>query len=122
MLIHNFQFKITLPLNFNLERDILNLPKCNDNELEQNSSLSQFFSCLNYRLISTRCWQPRSQSSSAISDVTSPVKLVGKIRQPRSQSSSAISDVTSPVKLVGKIRLGRLALSRSVPSLLWSLG
>ena len=29
--------------------------------------------------------------------------------QPRSQSSSAISDVTSPVKLVGKIRLGRLA-------------
>ena len=43
MLIHNFQFKITLPLNFNLERDILNLPKCNDNELEQNSSLSQFF-------------------------------------------------------------------------------
>ena len=35
--------------------------------------------------------------------------------QPRSQSSSAISDVTSPVKLVRKIRLG---LSRSVPSLL----
>ena len=29
--------------------------------------------------------------------------------QPRPQSSSAISDVTSPVKLVGKIRLGRLA-------------
>ena len=29
--------------------------------------------------------------------------------QPRSQSSTAISDVTSPVKLVGKIRLGRLA-------------
>ena len=29
--------------------------------------------------------------------------------QSRSQSSSAISDVTSPVKLVGKIRLGRLA-------------
>ena len=27
------------------------------------------------------------------------------IFQPRSQSSSAISDVTSPVKLVGKIRL-----------------
>ena len=27
--------------------------------------------------------------------------------QPRSQSSSAISDVTSPVKLVGKIRPGR---------------
>ena len=54
--------------------------------------------------------QPRSQSSSAISDVRSPVKLVGKIRrgrlanQPRSQSSSAISDVTSPVKPVGKIR------------------
>ena len=44
-------------------------------------------------------------------------KLLGV--QPRSQSSSAISDVTSPVKLVGKIRLG---LSRSVPSLLWSLG
>ena len=43
-------------------------------------------------------------------------------RQPRSQSSSTISDVTSPVKLVGKIRLGHLALSRSVPSLLWSLG
>ena len=32
--------------------------------------------------------------------------------QPRSQSSSAISDVTSPVKLVGKIRRSRL-----VPSL-----
>ena len=31
--------------------------------------------------------------------------------QPRSQSSSAISDVTSPVKLVGKIRLGLFALS-----------
>ena len=31
------------------------------------------------------------------------------LTQPRSQSSSAISDVTSPVKLVGKIRLGRLA-------------
>ena len=30
-----------------------------------------------------------------------------EILQPRSQSSSAISDVTSPVKLVGKIRLGR---------------
>ena len=29
--------------------------------------------------------------------------------QPRSQSFSAISDVTSPVKLVAKIRLGRLA-------------
>ena len=28
-------------------------------------------------------------------------------QQPRSQSSSAISDVTSPVKLVGKIRRGR---------------
>ena len=44
------------------------------------------------------------------------------ILQPRSQSSSAISDVTSPVKFVGKIRPGRLALFRSVPSLLWSLG
>ena len=32
-----------------------------------------------------------------------------KKTQPRSQSSSAISDVTSPIKLVGKIRLGRLA-------------
>ena len=31
------------------------------------------------------------------------------LSQPRSQSSSAISDVTSPVKLFGKIRLGRLA-------------
>ena len=39
--------------------------------------------------------------------------------QPRSQSSSAISDVTSPTKLVGKIRQGNLALSHSVPSLLW---
>ena len=29
------------------------------------------------------------------------------INQPRSRSSSAISDVTSPVKFVGKIRLGR---------------
>ena len=36
--------------------------------------------------------------------------------QPRSQSFSAISDVTSPVELVGKGR--RL---RSVPSLLWQL-
>ena len=42
--------------------------------------------------------------------------------QPRSQSSSAISDLTSPVKLVGKIRRGRLALLRLVPSPLWSLG
>ena len=39
--------------------------------------------------------------------------------QPRSQSSSAISDVTSPTKLVGKIRQGNLALSHSVLSLLW---
>ena len=31
------------------------------------------------------------------------------MKQPRSQSSSAISDVTSPVKLVEKIRRGRLA-------------
>ena len=36
-------------------------------------------------------WQPRSQSSSAISDVTSPVKLVGKIRA-RFQASSGHSD------------------------------
>ena len=36
-----------------------------------------------------------------------------------SQSSLAISYVTSPIKLVGKIRQGRLALSHSVPSLLW---
>ena len=35
-------------------------------------------------------------------------------QQPRSQSSLAISDVTSPVKLVGKIR----AVSHSVPSFL----
>ena len=48
MLIHNFQFKITLPVNFNLARDILNLPKCNDNELVQNSSLSQFFFLLKF--------------------------------------------------------------------------
>ena len=47
MLIYTFQFKITLPVNFNLESDFLNFPKCNDNELVQNSSLSQFFSCLN---------------------------------------------------------------------------
>ena len=31
------------------------------------------------------------------------------LTQPRSQSSSAISDVASSVKLVGKIRRGRLA-------------
>ena len=37
--------------------------------------------------------QPRSQSSSAISDVTSPVKLVGKIRyRARFQASSGHSD------------------------------
>ena len=29
--------------------------------------------------------------------------------QPRSQSSSAILDVTSPIKLVGKVRRGPLA-------------
>ena len=33
--------------------------------------------------------------------------------QPRSQSSSAISDVTSPVKLVGKIRPGRARFQAS---------
>ena len=43
----HFSVQITPPLNFNLERDILILPKCNDNELVQNNSLSQFFSCLN---------------------------------------------------------------------------
>ena len=39
-------------------------------------------------------WQPRSQSSSAISDVTSPVKLVGKIRPGRArfQASPGHSD------------------------------
>ena len=39
-------------------------------------------------------YQPRSQSSSAISDVTSPVKLVGKIRPGRArfQASSGHSD------------------------------
>ena len=36
------------------------------------------------------------------------------ILQPRPQSSLAISDMTSTVKLVGKIRRGRLPLSRSV--------
>ena len=53
---------------------------------------------------------------------TAKLKMITTILrkfQPRSQSSSAISDVTSPVKLVGKIRPG---LSRSVPSLLWPLG
>jgi len=35
--------------------------------------------------------------------------LVIVIVQPRSQSSWAISDVTSPVKLVGKVRRRRLA-------------
>ena len=43
-------------------------------------------------------------------------EVVQWIEQPRSQSSSAISDVTSPVKPVGKTSLGRLVLSRSVPS------
>ena len=35
--------------------------------------------------------------------------------QPRSQSSSAISDVKSPVKLVGKIRLSPIALGSKPP-------
>ena len=35
-------------------------------------------------------------------------KIRGPFDQPRSQSSSAISDVTSPDKLVGKIRLGQI--------------
>ena len=42
-----FSVQITLPLNFNLKKDILILPKYNYNELVQNNSLSQFFSCLN---------------------------------------------------------------------------
>ena len=42
----HFSVQITLPLNFNLERDILILPKCSDNEFEQKNSLSQSFSCL----------------------------------------------------------------------------
>ena len=42
---------------------------------------------------------------------SSPVHILSyaiynAFQQPRSQSSSAISDVTSPVKLVGKIALG----------------
>ena len=41
----HFSVEIILPLNFNLERDILILPKCNDNELVRNNSLSQLFSC-----------------------------------------------------------------------------
>ena len=43
--------------------------------------------------------------------------LVSKVAndQPRSQSSSAISDVTSPVKLVGKIRQGKFALGSKSP-------
>ena len=37
--------------------------------------------------------------------------------QPRSQSSSAISDVTSPVKLVGKIRIARTGLGTRLPGI-----
>ena len=37
-------------------------------------------------------------------DVWASVTSKARQSQPRSQSSSAISDVTSPVKLVGKIR------------------
>ena len=43
------------------------------------------------RVVSPGTNQPRSQSSSAISDVTSPVKLVGKVRT-RLQASSGNSD------------------------------
>ena len=43
------------------------------------------------RVVSQRTHPPRSQSSSAISDVTSPVKLVGKVRT-RFQASSGNSD------------------------------
>ena len=38
--------------------------------------------------------------------------------QPRSQSSSAISDVTSPVKLVGKVRRA-IALGSKLPPVTW---
>ena len=51
-------------------------------------------------------------------DETTMLKRQQKIK-PRPQSSLAISDMTSTVKLVGKIRRGRLPLSRSVTSLLW---
>ena len=40
----------------------------------------------------------------------SPRREAKECHQPRSQSSSAISDVTLPVKLVGKIRLARTGL------------
>ena len=43
------------------------------------------------RVVSQGTNQSRSQSSSAISDVTSPVKLVGKVRT-RFQASSGNSD------------------------------
>ena len=42
-----------------------------------------------------RNFQPRSQSSSAISGVTSPVKLVGKIRQGR-QANNGKSKMATP--------------------------
>ena len=48
----------------------------------------------------------------------SRVAVVGKT-QPRSQSSSAISDVTSPVKLVGKIRSRFQASSYNSDSVNW---
>ena len=49
------------------------------------SSMAEFF------MAAVRETQPRSQSSSAILDVTSPVRLVGKIRS-RFQASSYNSD------------------------------
>ena len=40
----------------------------------------QSFSSIDAKAVNENQTQPRSQSSSAISDVTSPVKLVGKVR------------------------------------------
>ena len=58
---------------------------------------------------STFSWENRKfRLEKQMVSVWEPSENIG-CDQPRSQSSAAISDVTSPVKLVGKIRLGRLA-------------
>ena len=67
--------------------------------LAQSANRKFFQSISNLHMCQSRwtehCIQPRSQSSSAISDVTSPAKLVGKIRRGlfvRFQASSGHSD------------------------------
>ena len=66
-------------------------------------------SALTFRFLSVSWWKIHSHILEFLSAVFARFHVC--YTDSRSQSSSVISDVTSPVKLVGKIRRGHLALA-----------